>query len=106
MKIRELVTNFAKAYLYDELREYTVRDTLKSLFDNLDMVKQYEIVKSYYNNIGDEDKASFLNKDRDEQIDQMFDDYARAIWDSLTKYEVAELLTGTAEQIIDYFFYL
>ena len=104
--IKNIVVKFVKAYLYDELREFTVRNTIKSLFDELDIVKQYEIVKSYYNNIGAEDKASFLHKDRDEQIEQMFDDYARAIWDSLTREEVAELLTGTAEQIINFFFYL
>lgn len=104
--IKELVIKFVKAYIEDELREYKVRDTLKSLFDELDIVKQNEIVKRYYNNIGDEHKARFLHKDRDEQIEQLVDDYAGAIWDSLTNYEVGELLTGTDEQIIDYFFYL
>lgn len=104
--IKELVIKFVKAYIEDELREYTVRDTVKSLFDDLDMVKQYEIVKRYYYNIADENKSSFANKDRDEQIEQMLDDYARAIWDSLTNYEVGELLTGTDEQVIDFFFYL
>lgn len=106
MKIKELVIDFVKAYLCDELREYTVRETLEVLFDDLDMVKQYEIVKRYYYNISDENKANFTNKDRDEQIEQLLDDYAKAIWDSLTQYEVAELLTGTDEQVIDFFFYL
>ena len=104
--IKSLVVKFVKAYINDELREYTVRETLKSLFDELDMVKQYNIVTRYYNNIRDESKADFVNKDRDSQIEELLDDYSMAIWDTLTRYEVAELLTGTDEQIIDYFFYL
>ena len=39
-------------------------------------------------------------------IDELLDDYSKAIWDTLTRYEVAELLTGTDKQIIEYFFYL
>lgn len=104
--IKSLVVKFVKAYITDELREYTVRETLKALFDELDMVKQYNIVTRYYNNIKDESKADFANKDRDSQIDELLDDYSKAIWDTLTRYEVAELLTGTDEQIIEYFFYL
>ena len=104
--IKSLVVKFVKAYITDELREYTVRETLKALFDELDMVKQYNIVTRYYNNIMDECKEDFANKDRDSQIDELLDDYSRAIWDTLTRYEVAELLTGTDDQIIDYFFYL
>lgn len=104
--IKSLVVKFVKAYIIDELREYTVRETLKALFDELDMVKQYNIVTRYYNNIKDESKADFANKDRDSQIDELLDDYSKAIWDTLTRYEVAELLTGTDEQIIEYFFYL
>ena len=104
--IKSLVVKFVKAYINDELREYTVRETLKALFDELDMVKQYNIVTRYYNNIKDENKADFANKDRDSQIDELLDDYSKAIWDTLTRYEVAELLTGTDEQIIEYFFYL
>ena len=104
--IKSLVVKFVKAYINDELREYTVRETLKALFDELDMVKQYNIVTRYYNNIKDENKADFANKDRDSQIDELLDDYSKAIWDTLTGYEVAELLTGTDEQIIEYFFYL
>ena len=104
--IKSLVVKFVKAYITDELREYTVRETLKALFDELDMVKQYNIVTRYYNNIKDESKADFANKDRDSQIDELLDDYSKAIWGTLTRYEVAELLTGTDEQIIEYFFYL
>lgn len=96
--IKSLVVKFVKAYITDELRDYTVRETFKALFDELDMVKQYNIVTRYYNNIKDE------SKDRDSQIDELLDDYSKAIWDTLTRYEVAELLTGTDEQIIDYFF--
>ena len=104
--IKDLVVKFVKAYVQDELREYRVRGTLKALFDELDMVKQYNIVTRYYNNIADESKEDFANKDRDSQIEQMLDDYACAIWDSLTNYEVGELLTGTDGQVIDFFFYL
>lgn len=104
--IKSLVVKFVKAYITDELREYTVRETLKALFDELDKVKQYNIVTRYYNNIKDESKVDFANKDRDSQIDELLDDYSKAIWDTLTRYEVAELLTGTDEQIIEYFFYL
>lgn len=56
--------------------------------------------------MGDDQKITFLCKDRDDQVDQLQNNYASAIYDNLSDSDVSNLQVMNKEEVINYFFYL
>lgn len=103
---KNLMKVFADKWFSDELNENMVYSTICLLWQTLDTDKQNEIIYRLYSHMDDDQKITFLCKDRDEQVDQLQHDYASAIYDNLSNSDVSNLQVMSKEEIIDYFFYL